>query len=450
VEVIGWGRAGRWRARRWRLLLAVAAVLLAAAAGAPAPVRADSPEGGGSPGTSITVTPDDNLPATQAVSVTGSGFLPNRADGTIQQCGDPGTGAEECSDAVDFSTNGSGAINGPVSFTARRFFDPPGPAPTVDCALVDCVIHAAVDQTNARHHLTFALPGELRVTTSPPLPSQILVNGVPRDSWGLTWVDLAPGTYTVSFTHVEGWTEPAPQQVTVTAGATTTVNGVFTQRGSLRVTTNPAVPSTISVGGVPRNEWGMWTDLPTGSHQVCFGPVAGFAPPPCQTVNVTAGNLTTVTGNFTASAGAPGPSGTGDLRVTTSPPLPSQILVDGVPRDSWGLTWVDLAPGTYTVSFTHVEGWTEPAPQQVTVTAGATTTVNGVFTQRGSLRVTTNPAVPSTISVGGVPRNEWGMWTDLPTGSHQVCFAPVGGFAMPPCQTVNVTAGALTTVTGNF
>ena len=62
--------------------------------------------------------------------------------------------------------------------------------------------------------------------------------------------------------------------------------------------TNPAVDGTISVDGVPRNNWGMWTDIPTGNHQVCFGPVQGLTPPACQNANVTAGQLTTITGVY--------------------------------------------------------------------------------------------------------------------------------------------------------
>ncbi len=293
--------------------------------------------------------------------------------------------------------------------------------------------------------------GLLRVTSSPALPAQILVDGVLRDSWGLTWLKLAPGSHTVSFTHVEGWTEPAPQTVTITAGATTVVAGTFTQRGSLRVLTSPAVPGTVSVDGTPRNDWGLWTDIPVGSHQVCFAAVQGFNPPACQNgVSVTAGNLTTVTGTYTVNAAAPGASGVGLLRVTTSPALPAQILVDGVLRDSWGLTWLKLAPGSHTVSFTHVEGWSEPAPQTVTITAGATTVVAGTFTQRGSLRVLTSPAGAGTVSLDGTPRNDWGMWTDVPAGSHEVCFGDLGVLTTPLCQTVTVTAGTLTTVTGTY
>jgi hypothetical protein len=209
------------------------------------------------------------------------------------------------------------------------------------------------------------------------------------------------------------------------------------------------VKSTISVDGVPRNDWGLWTDIPTGNHQVCFGAVQGFDPPSCQNVMVTAGQLTTVTGTFTPS-GASGETGKGELRVTTNPALASQILIDGVIRNSWGLDWLKLAPGTYTLSFTHVEGFTEPAPQQVTINAGQTTTVNASFTQRGSLRVITSPAVDATIRVDGVPRNNWGMWTDIPTGTHQVCFGQAQGFTAPPCQNATVNAGQLTTVTGNY
>ena len=47
------------------------------------------------------------------------------------------------------------------------------------------------------------------------------------------------------------------------------------------------------------------------------------------------------------SASAQPPSGL--LRVVTSPAVPSQVLVDGVPRHSWSLDWLKLPPGTYQV-----------------------------------------------------------------------------------------------------
>jgi len=194
----------------------------------------------------------------------------------------------------------------------------------------------------------------------------------------------------------------------------------------------------------------MWTDLPTGSHQVCFGPVAGYTAPACQDVTVSAGLTTSVTGTYTVDPAGLGASGLGLLRVTSDPALPAQISLNGTPVDSWGLNWLELAPGSYTVHFSHVEGYTSPADQTVTVSAGQTTTLDGLFTQRGELQVSTSPALPGQISVDGIPRDDWGMWTDLPTGSHQVCFGPVAGYTAPACQDVTVSAGLTTSVTGTY
>jgi hypothetical protein len=303
-----------------------------------------------------------------------------------------------------------------------------------------------------------ALPpavGALRVVSSPAVPTQILVDGQISDSWGLAWLTLPAGTHTVGFTHVEGYSEPTARTVTVAAGATTTVTGTFTPRGSLRVATSPPVASEITLDGNPGDDWGVWTDLPAGSHQVCFEAVAGYEPPACQTATITAGTEADVTGTFTAAPGAPGQSGKGLLRVTTSPALPSQITLTpqgGGPAiaDSWGLNWLELAPGTYVVTFGHVPGYAEPAPQTVTVTAGATTSVTATFTPRGSLRVTTTPAVDATITVDGNPTDNWGMWTDLPTGSHMVCFGPVIGYQTPVCQNATLSPGTETDVTGAY
>jgi hypothetical protein len=287
------------------------------------------------------------------------------------------------------------------------------------------------------------------------VPTQIIIDGHISDSWGLAWLQLAPGSHTVSFTHVGGYSDPPPQTVNVTAGATTTVTGTFTPRGTLRVLTSPSVPSQITVDGAPADNSGVWTDLPTGPHQVCFGAVTGYLPPGCQNANVSAGHETDITGTFTAESGAQGQSGLGTLRVTTTPSVPSQITItpqNGTSKiaDTGGLNWLQLAPGTYTVAFSHVTGYTEPAPQTVTITSGTMQTVIGTFTPRGTLRVITSPAVNATVTVDGKPADNWGVWTDMPTGSHQVCFGAVSGYNPPPCQTATLTAGQETDITGTY
>lgn len=277
----------------------------------------------------------------------------------------------------------------------------------------------------------FPSPALLRATTSPPLPAKITVDGATRDRWALTWLTLPPGFREVCFGDVPGWTAPACTNV-VTGSGTTTVQGNYEQRGWLRVTTTPPLPSAVSVDGVPRNQWGMWTDVAPGAHEVCFGAVEGFDPPPCETVEVIAGSETAVTGVFTPSTAAAA-TGVGLLRVTTTPPVASQISVDGIERDRWSLNWLELAPGPHEVCFGEVSGWTEPACEQVTVDEGVTTAVDGRFLENTWVRVTTSPATPSTITVNGTRLNDWGAWVDLRDVNFDVCFSEVDGFR-PDCQ----------------
>ena len=294
-----------------------------------------------------------------------------------------------------------------------------------------------------------ATTGMLRVTTVPAVPSQILVDGVIANTWGLKWVHLEAGTHQVCFSSVPGYTTPACQTASIDRGQTTTITGAFVARGYLHVTTSPAVASQISVDGIPRNNWGVWTDLAVGAHRVCFGAVAGFTPPACQTVDVTAGGTTDVVGTFAPSNGAALP-GVGFLRVVSSPALPTQITVDGAIADTWGLNWMEIAPGSHTVCFGRVEARTEPACQTAVVTAGATASVTGTFIRRGYLRVDTSPAVAGTISVNGIPADDWGVYTDVPSGSYRVCFGNVSGKLAPNCQTATVVDRDTTTVTGVY
>jgi len=292
----------------------------------------------------------------------------------------------------------------------------------------------------------------LRVTTNPPVPGRIIVDGVPRDEWGLAWMKIAPGTHTLSFGDVYGYGTPGTQTVTTTAGMTTTAVGNYVQYGSLRVITSPAVAATIFVNGQPADDWGVWRSAVPGLYTIHFGAVVGYNPPADQTVTVAPGILTTVTGTYTANPGAPGPDPTtyGFLRVTTNPAVPAQILVNGIPRDEWGLAWVKLPPGTYTLSFGSVYGYTAAASQSVTVMAQQTATAVGPFVLQGSLRVVTSPALAATIFVNNIPRDDWGMWQALPAGTYTVSFGPAPGHATPAAQAATVTGGSLTTITGTY
>ncbi|MFN6122452.1 MAG: peroxidase family protein, partial [Actinomycetes bacterium] len=180
--------------------------------------------------------------------------------------------------------------------------------------------------------------GLLRVTSSPAVPTRISVDGVVRHDWGLDWVSVPVGSHEVCFSDVVGFATPACQTVTVSVGQTTVVEGVFTPHGLLQVGVAPAgAPTTIFVDGQARDEYGYFAFMEPGERVVCWGDVPGHQAPACQTVTVTAGTTTTVTGEFTPSESpTPGPApslgDTGQLRVTTSPAVPARIVVDGVAR----------------------------------------------------------------------------------------------------------------------
>ena len=147
----------------------------------------------------------------------------------------------------------------------------------------------------------------------------------------------------------------------------------------------------------------------------------------------------------------PSPLGSGLLRVTTTPALPSRISVDGTVRHDWGLEWVTVPSGSHQVCWSDVVGFTTPACQTVTVATGLTTVVNGTFGQMGLLQAGVSPAgVPSTVFVDGVARDEYGLFAFTEVGTHNVCWGDAPGFQAPACQSVVVSAGAQTTVTGTF
>src|SRR5256712_13557251 len=108
--------------------------------------------------------------------------------------------------------------------------------------------------------------------------------------------------------------------------------------GSLGGTTTPAVVSTISVNGVPRDDWGMWTAFAPGTYTVHFGLVSGYNPRADQTAIVTAGAVKPNTGAFTSNPTEPGtdPPTLGFLCRTPKPPTAWEILVYAAAADDLG------------------------------------------------------------------------------------------------------------------
>ena len=294
-------------------------------------------------------------------------------------------------------------------------------------------------------------PGRLRVTTAPASPTKVYVNGLERSDWGLDWLEVPSGVaHEVCFSDNPNGVTPECRLVTVPSGGVGTTVGVYHSLATLVVTTRNdlgqlGVESVISVDGTPAAEWGLVSTRPAGPTTVCFGPAADHLPPPCSTVTLTAGATTTVDGVFTFVPGSPGiTEPVGRLRVEVTPAVPTTVTVDGALVREWGLDWVPMSPGTYEVCFSDVPGHVTPPCETVTITAGAVTTVQAAAPALGTLRVVTSPPTDVPITVNGVARNQWGLWTFIDSGVHVVCAETAPN---PVCRTVVVNGGATSVVT---
>ncbi|MGQ0796428.1 MAG: PKD domain-containing protein [Methanobacteriota archaeon] len=384
----------------------------------------------------IGVTPDPVLP-TQAVSFRAEA---NDSDGDVlSYVWDFGDGAARSGQSDPYG----GTISAVHAYDAVGTYD-------VTLRVEDGRGGSAASSGRASVVGATTPPALLRVRTEPAVPATIYVNGIPRDRWGLAWVKMAPGAYLVSFGDVPGFRTPGDVTVELTSGETTEVVGTYERLGYLRVILQPWVRAMIFVNGVPAAETGLWVAVPAGTYTVTFGRVFGADPPGPRTVAVVAGQLTTTTGVFTLNPSAPGPNttGLGYLAAFGSPAVPTQIAVDGIPRNDWSVRLL-IDQGPHTVSFTDVPGYTTPPPISVTVAAGDQT-ARADFVAHGALHVATSPALPATVFVDGVPRNDWALDLTLLPQDYVVSFGAVPGYFTPAPQVVRIVAGGQVSVRGEY
>jgi hypothetical protein len=240
--------------------------------------------------------------------------------------------------------------------------------------------------------VNFVELGNLRVETSPPMPATIYCNGVPMDDWGF-WTNILPGQYTITFESIDGYLTPDPQEVTVVAGQTTHVIGTYeagqntvtpVAHGLLRVQTDPAVPTTVYLDGIQREDWCLnWVKIPPGAYTLSFSDVYDYNTPTTVTVNYypgTTGNVQSLSNPINIYDGVVTEvivhfQQLGNLRVETDHAnKPPTIYRDGKPMDDWAF-WCNIEPGQYTISFETISGKLTPPPITVTVNTGATTHV---------------------------------------------------------------------------
>lgn len=270
--------------------------------------------------------------------------------------------------------------------------------------------------------------------------------------------DLSVGTHIIYFKTIEGFSKPQDLTVTVEPNEITEATVTYlSQAGSLTVNILPEAAIEAGAqwqvdGGPMRNSGATVSGLAYGAHTVAFKSVPGFGTPPSRTVNVTADQVATTTGEYAPQ--------TGSLTVNITPVAAvsagAQWQVDGGAFQNSGATVTALPFGKHTVAFKTVSGFPTPPEKVVFINANQTTVASGDYTlQSGGLKVTLSPA--AAVSAGaqwkvdeGPYQNSGSTVNRLSVGTHTVYFKPVNGFPTPEAKTVTVSPNVVTNATGVY
>ncbi|HEY8993288.1 MAG TPA: hypothetical protein VIM71_01270, partial [Lacunisphaera sp.] len=216
------------------------------------------------------------------------------------------------------------------------------------------------------------LAGSLQVNLS---PAEAVSTGaqwrVDSGAWqasGATVTGLAAGSHTVDYNTVAGYTGPTAETVSLAADEELSLARSYT------VTTGLPAQLVITLAPAPttgkwRIDGGSWrssgytvTGLLSGPHSIEYYAVSGWASPPTETATLVAGAnaLQRSYAQFAA------------LKVTLSPTT-AKWRIDGGSWRSSGSTATSLVPGSHTVEYNILGGYTPPPTETVNLAAGTNT-----------------------------------------------------------------------------
>ena len=223
--------------------------------------------------------------------------------------------------------------------------------------------------------------------------------------------------------------------------------------GALKVTIEPAAAVTGGarwyVLGGAQASGSTVSGLVAGAHTVTFRPVTGYTTPAAVNATVVGGQTTEMTVTY-----APVAATTGTLTVNITPAAAvtggAKWTLDGnATEHESGTPLTGVAAGDHTVAFTTINGYTTPANQTVTVTAGATTTVDAAYTainaSMGTIKVTCEPAAVRTAgaqwAIDGGTFHDSGEAIEVEPGTHEISYKYISGWYRPANLTIDVVAG---------
>lgn len=320
--------------------------------------------------------------------------------------------------------------------------------------------HAAIKHGNVITVIPGAIipPPSLRIMLQ---PDEALLAGAQWSLDGTSWQNsgdslqgLTPGTHTVLYKSVLGWTKPASESIILTNGIATTFTRVYVQQAALIVRFDDLAPPLAAWqvnGGAWQTNGMVVSNLNAGANVVSYQSVPGFVEPPMETVNLNPGQTLELLREYTIM--------TANISAVITPAAAAVAgaswRVDGGPWQVSGAVVGGLAMATHQIQFSDLTRWITPATIIITPTNQVVMVVTGLYSQITGLAVDLLPA--EAVSTGALWRIAGGVWTNsgtflpLPVGSYSVEFKPVsGGWLAPGSQTALVTDQHVTELSGLY
>ncbi len=270
------------------------------------------------------------------------------------------------------------------------------------------------------------------------------VSGANNRSTPAEFSDVPPGSYTIVWQEVTGYSTPGPETKEITeAGSPISFYGNYEailQTGTIVVTANVPgatfnISGTATYNGAPRTI----NNAPAGSYTIVWGEVSGYTKPGNQSLPLTAGNAITFNGVYTEA-----PVLAGTITVTSIPAgatfsITGTALYSGIAP----ATYNDAAPGSYTITWGPMLGLATPLSETRVLAAGSGISFLGNYGSDAA-----GPVV-SGVSASSVTADAATItWTTDEPADSQVQYGASTNYG--PATPVNptLTTGHSVTLTG--
>lgn len=317
--------------------------------------------------------------------------------------------------------------------------------------------------------------GSLVVNLSPAAAvsagAQWQVDGTGFNNSGQTVANLAPGSHSVTYKAVSGYTTPASFSANIVANTQTTTNAIYSAVAATTytLTLNTAsgqgsiTPSPIGSGGggntFTYNSGSLVQLTATAATGYHFTSWSGDASGSVNPTSVILSGTKNVTANF-----ATGDPNLGTISVTIQPAAAVtagahwKFNSSGFMNSGSSATTVALGANQNYLQFQTVPGWVAPNSFYVTVGGGQTTNVVVTYQQDitpGLLTVIVSP--PDAVAAGarwhinsGAAQSSGATISLSPGTNYVVSFDSVSGWGTPQNQTISVQRSQTAIINANY